>query len=161
MLCENCGKHPATTHIRTVVNGKVTEQNLCESCAAAAGFAATTSLDSLFSSLFGEAKPSIAAPTVCPDCSCTFAQISASGKLGCPTCYKTFYHQLLPYIKRVHGGDTHVGLHPDSVPENTSISQPTVAELRAKLEELVRLEKYEEAAGVRDEIRRLESEAEK
>ena len=29
MLCQMCGQHPATTHIKTIVNGKLTQAHLC------------------------------------------------------------------------------------------------------------------------------------
>ena len=38
MLCQNCGKNPATTHIKTIVNGKLTEYDLCSECAREMGY---------------------------------------------------------------------------------------------------------------------------
>ena len=38
MLCKNCGKNPATTHIKTIVNGKLTEYDLCSECAREMGY---------------------------------------------------------------------------------------------------------------------------
>ena len=35
MMCQNCGKNPATTHIKTIVNGKLAEYDLCSECARA------------------------------------------------------------------------------------------------------------------------------
>lgn len=33
MLCENCGKRPATVHYTQIINGLKTEMHLCEVCA--------------------------------------------------------------------------------------------------------------------------------
>lgn len=35
MLCQNCKKHEATTHIKRIVNGESTEAHLCADCAKA------------------------------------------------------------------------------------------------------------------------------
>jgi len=71
MMCEKCGKNHATTHIRTVTNGVLSEKNLCSYCAIAEGYTATpqTSLAGMLASMFGEvlsAKP--ADYKKCPIC---------------------------------------------------------------------------------------------
>ena len=33
MLCQSCGKRPANTHIKTIINGELTEHSLCSECA--------------------------------------------------------------------------------------------------------------------------------
>lgn len=33
MLCQNCGKNEATTHIKQIVNGDMAESHLCAECA--------------------------------------------------------------------------------------------------------------------------------
>ena len=33
MLCDICGKKPATVHLTEIINGKVKEVHLCEECA--------------------------------------------------------------------------------------------------------------------------------
>ena len=38
MLCQNCGKHEATTHIKSVVNGEYTQLHLCSTCAGKLGY---------------------------------------------------------------------------------------------------------------------------
>ena len=38
MLCEECGKAPATVRLEQVINGKKTVMHLCEECARKAGF---------------------------------------------------------------------------------------------------------------------------
>lgn len=37
MLCQSCGKRPANTHIKTIINGELTEHSLCSECAAKNG----------------------------------------------------------------------------------------------------------------------------
>ncbi len=38
MLCQNCSKAQATTHIKRIINGEATEQHLCAACAKKLGF---------------------------------------------------------------------------------------------------------------------------
>lgn len=39
MLCQNCGKNEATTHIKRIVNGEPSELHLCTACAEHLGYA--------------------------------------------------------------------------------------------------------------------------
>ena len=37
MLCQNCGKNQATTHVKKTINGETSELHLCAACAAKQG----------------------------------------------------------------------------------------------------------------------------
>ena len=56
MLCDNCGKNNATTHIHSVVNGVLTEKNLCGYCAAKEGYGnfAGNGFAQMLASMFGD-----------------------------------------------------------------------------------------------------------
>lgn len=160
MLCEKCGKNNATTHIKSVVNGVVSEKNLCGYCAAKEGYSglAHNSLAGMLASMFGDVTgfaPSVAAKK-CSVCGASFSDIAESGRVGCSECYKAFYEELLPYLKRVHGGTRHAGRVPNKAPLMVKPKEITVDDLRLKLNELVREEKFEEAAVIRDKIKEME-----
>ncbi len=163
MLCEKCGKNNATTHIRTVVNGVVYEKNLCGYCAASEGYGDMkyNSLTQMLSSMFGDMTPfdSACNAVKCECCGSTFSDIAESGKVGCPQCYTTFYDELLPYLKRVHGSTKHIGKIPNRAPLAVKADEETVDGLRSKLNQLIREEKYEEAAVIRDKIKKIEGES--
>ena len=38
MLCQNCGKYEATTHVKRIINGESAEAHLCSDCAKALGY---------------------------------------------------------------------------------------------------------------------------
>ncbi|MBR6533060.1 MAG: UvrB/UvrC motif-containing protein [Clostridia bacterium] len=158
MLCEKCGKNHATTHIKTVVNGVIREYNLCDSCAANSGYA-TNSLTGMLASMFGDftKQESLIPQTKCSVCGATFRDIAKSGKVGCGECYNTFYDELLPYLKRVHGSTKHVGKVPCSAPLTVIQKGETIEDLRNELARLVREENYEQAAVVRDKIKEMEA----
>lgn len=162
MLCEKCGKNNATTHIRTVVNGVVREVNLCGYCAAEEGYGAIghNSLAGMLASMLGEVTstqiPSKQAK--CEVCGSNFSDIAETGKVGCAECYKTFNRELLPYLKRVHGSTKHSGKIPNRAPLTVKPDTETVDSLKLELNRLVSEERYEEAAVVRDKIRKIEGE---
>ena len=56
MLCDKCGKNNATTHIKQIINGVVTERNLCSSCAAEEGYSKFPhgGLADMLASMFGD-----------------------------------------------------------------------------------------------------------
>ena len=162
MLCENCGINNATTHIRSVINGVVHEKNLCDKCAAEGGYNTFghNNLAQMLSSMLGDALNMGAVNTVkrCPCCNASFSDIAKSGKVGCSNCYETFYDELLPYLKRVHGATKHNGRIPNRAPLAVTQKEETVDSLRVKLSRLVSEEKFEEAAIVRDKIKEMEGE---
>lgn len=162
MLCDKCGKNNATTHIRSVVNGVVKERNLCGYCAAKEGVGSIghNSLTQMLASMFGDslALGTNTAKVRCSCCGSSFSDIAESGKVGCSECYKTFYSELLPYLKRVHGSISHSGKIPNRAPLAVKPKEETVSSLRMELNRLVSEEKFEEAAIVRDKIKKLEEE---
>lgn len=160
MLCEKCGKYAATTHIKTVIDGVVYEKNLCSDCAKSEGMGDFTSgsLSDILASVFGESAPNLNTSSLkkCECCGSTFSDISKSGKVGCPNCYKVFKNELLPYLKRVHGSIEHVGKIPDKHIENVSENSENAEDLKKQLKELIKQENYEQAAIVRDKIKSLQ-----
>ena len=162
MLCEKCKKNTATTHIRSVVNGVVTEKHLCGYCAVNEGYddIKGNNLTKMLSSMFGDSLigKHESQVTRCGCCGSSFADIAESGKCGCPECYNTFNSELLPYLKRVHGSIQHIGKIPNRAPLTVAVDTETAEGLRSKLNQLIREEKYEEAAVIRDKIKQLEGE---
>ncbi len=160
MMCEKCGKYKATTHIRTIINGVLHEQKLCSNCANEEGLnlSPQTSLSGMLASMLGE-FPVVGAKTEkkCPICGAAFENIAQSGKAGCAECYKTFKAELLPYLKRVHGSTKHIGKIPNDTIATSAPCDDTVSQLKIELKRLVSEEKYEQAAVVRDQIKKLEA----
>ncbi len=164
MLCEKCGKNTATTHIRSVINGVVSEKNLCAVCAAEEGYnygkIGQNSLMDMLSSMFSDklTQENKLMEERCDCCGATFSQIASTGKVGCGKCYEKFRSQLIPYLKRVHGSVDHVG---KKLSNEQLIVKPTdkISDLRKKLAELVKNEEYEKAAVIRDEIKKYEEES--
>lgn len=156
MLCQNCKKNEATTHIRRIINGRAAEYHFCPDCAISLGFSAPNgTIGSLFDSLFSDLNLNRLSNHIlrCETCGCTFDDIVKTGNVGCSDCYELFYDKLLPLVQRLHGATVHHGKKPkqrnEEIPDKLSL-------LREKLEKAVQDQNYELAAILRDEIAHLE-----
>ena len=168
MLCQECGKKPATVHVTKIINNQKTERHLCEDCAAEHhqlnfGFNPDFSLNQFLSKLLNYDHPFNGHALTqnekgkCSMCGLTYDQFVHSGKLGCNNCYDTFGHRINALLKRVHGASAHTGKVPKRTGGKYRI-QRELSNLRQQLEEHIRLEEFEKAAEIRDKIKALESE---
>ncbi len=163
LKCDLCGK-PATVHLTQIVNAKMHKVDLCEACAQAkgvtdpGGFSLADLL--LKASLDPEAAGSAEAPmgACCPDCGFTPSDFKKQGRFGCPRCYQTFAGMVVPMLENMHKGVRHAGKVPEKALRRRSLEE-RVAELEAGLAEAIRAERYEDAAGLRDELARARREA--
>ncbi|MBR3254864.1 MAG: UvrB/UvrC motif-containing protein [Clostridia bacterium] len=179
MKCDNCGKNNANVKYLRNINGEKTEMNLCEECSKKLGINTDINFDipidfSSFLGGFFEDFDKVDFPyllssneeTKCKGCNSTFEDILNRGKFGCPTCYETFETQIDNLMNKIHGSNRHVGrlgiesakesgLKEENKKEKVELNDDKVTQLKAKLKELVKQEKYEEAAKVRDEIKKL------
>ena len=138
-----------------------TELHLCRDCAQGyTGFTPGFNLQQLLSSMFQsvglgqKVAPSVAAKR-CPICGRSIADIQKTGRIGCSSCYEIFREELNPVLRRLHGSGSHTGKVPARAFPKVHVERQ-MEELRRRLEECVRLEKYEEAAKYRDELRLLQ-----
>ncbi len=174
MLCQLCKNKQANTHIKTIINGELTEMNLCSECAAKQGYGNMFSFNnffdigSLMSGFMGEPVTSALAPEKrCPNCGITFAQISKGGRVGCAKCYDVFYDRLLPSIKRIHGNTIHTGKklrkpqlqsgeYTEPAKEPKAAAEPSQLEkLNEQMQIAVKNQEFEKAAQLRDQINEL------
>lgn len=165
MLCEDCNSKDSTVHMTKFINGKKEEINLCDECAKKkeiSSFENNFSIHSFLASLLeGNTAPSVNITykqnKKCPQCGSTYNDFKETGRLGCNICYETFSDMLTPLIRRIQGNTVHVG----KVPKRSGASirlRNELKSLKGKLQQLVEQEEFEEAAKIRDDIRRLEGE---
>ena len=163
MKCDICKVRQATVHLTEVINDQVTKLHLCEECAREKGeeMQSHFGLTDLISGLMdmGTAIPEqeIKGKTEvrCPSCSMTYDDFRNTGKLGCGECYEVFKKNLGKLLRKIHGSDRHVGKMPFGG-EKVAKEQDDLKRLRDDLNELVRSEKFEQAAVLRDRIKDLE-----
>ncbi len=169
MLCQNCKRNEATTHIKSVINGEATQSHLCSACAQNLGMSSffddfNFNLPGLFASLFDDGIFALGEGRLdrCEKCGCTFDDIIKSGKVGCADCYEKFYSKLLPSLQRIHGKVSHTGKSAKKAPEAPKAKEPTVEERISSLEKemtkAIEEQNFERAAVIRDEIKALKGE---
>lgn len=101
----------------------------------------------------------------CPACGFQFPLFAQTGRLGCPQCYQSFAPLLAPVLASIHGNVSHVEeaantSAPSAGSASTESPVPTgLDDLKAKMKAAIEGERFEEAAQLRDAIRRLKEAA--
>jgi protein arginine kinase activator len=176
--------HPKNVHFMSDINGKKQEAMVCSECPVIKNYGmgqlfgsfdqlfgplvdppppnpsqmiplpmAASPLLNLFHNIFG--TPATAEnQTACTGCGFTLHDIRTAGRLGCEKCYESFRDYLEPVIKRSHEGSLqHCGKVPKNLP---TFRHHSVEDLKEKLATAVKDERFEDAAVLRDAIKRLE-----
>lgn len=117
----------------------------------------------------------------CDNCGMTYHEFTDTGKFGCSHCYDIFSNFLDPVLKNIHGSNTHVGrrsrltsadkkkvaedvekAHEKVNGRNTKKTnkvkdekEEQIEKLNADLKLAIKEERYEDAAKIRDEIKKL------
>lgn len=165
--CEICKKQPAKLHITQVKETQKYSLHICHDCANENGISGpSVNTDfSIESYLTGFAKPVKASKKsfsaeadvqrTCSNCGLSYGAFKESGRLGCSHCYDVFSDQLKPLLQKVQKEIRHAGKIPYTGNEHQTLKR-NISDLRLQLKDAVRLEQYEDAARLRDEIRNLE-----
>jgi protein arginine kinase activator len=162
MLCDVCTKNPATVHLTEIIGGKIIEVHLCEECAKKKTeefqkqFSITDFLSDLVDIDTTIGKIASSPEVVCSGCGLTYSEFKKKGRLGCPQCYESLKGQLQSLLRRMHGSTRHKGKAPKIKIRKEISAAERIKELRKYLERAIKLEEYEEAARIRDEIRMLD-----
>lgn len=117
----------------------------------------------------------------CDSCGYTFQDIANTGKLGCGNCYEVFEDRLDPIIRRIQGANRHVGrmgkiidhkidkkMENQTSSKKEDLNSKTVQtskeneleKLQEQLKQAIKEEKYEDAAKIRDEIKKRQNKEE-
>ena len=177
MLCQNCGKNEVTFRYTQVINGVKKEMNLCDKCARELGlkdmnFSMPINLSSFFSDFFNDYSESLlpnfvtAQEVQCKNCGTTFDDFINSGEFGCSSCYDLFEDRISPILKNLQGANKHIGrgyreITKKDEEEKTNKKQVKkeeneVEKLQKDLQKAIKDERYEDAAKIRDEVKKIE-----
>ena len=148
MKCDNCKEREAKIHFTSVINGVVEECHLCEICAVGIknNIYEHFPVHKLFES-FNVDK-------ICSNCGLSYDKFKSTGKLGCSNCYDAFGEELSYTIRGIHGHTKHIGKVLKRGSERFS-DLDDIKILDEKLREAIKLEEYEKAAVLRDEINKI------
>ena len=163
MLCQICGKNPASVHFTEIHDNKMSEIHVCERCAEEKGmhtpaqqhkFEIADLLAGMVDAMTHTEEERVG-HVQCPRCGLQYSSFKETGRLGCSECYTAFQFQLRPLLRRIHG-DTH---HRGKAPTHGGAAGAGAREIQRlhdDLQRAVESEEFEKAAGIRDEIRRRE-----
>jgi protein arginine kinase activator len=157
MLCDICHKNIATVHLTEIINDKVVEMHICQNCTKikTQELKDNLTIPELLTGLMNTGESQKKEVTLkCPSCGLTYADFKKKARLGCGRCYSVFKVQILPLLKKIHGSLNYSGK--SAVKAQQNYSSGSARQLRARLERAIKLEEYEEAARLRDEIKKLE-----
>lgn len=162
MQCDVCKQNEANVFLTQILKGELQKVNLCEQCSKEQGVTDPTGF-ALAEVLWGlGATESTALPRekTCPDCGLPQSVFRKSGRLGCSKCYEVFSENVGHLLKAMHKGVQHTGKTPSGWLDLHKLAEPAknrLEELNEALNRAVSGEQYEEAARIRDEIRRAEA----
>ena len=175
MLCENCKKREANVCYSENINGVKREMHLCEECSKELGISEQMNFNmgldfpSIFGGIFEDFPMLLneVKDVTCKTCGLSFDDIVSTGRLGCPDCYETFESRLDPILKRLQGSNRHTGRlgeipekkidikKTEKKKETKTTKESKIEKLEKDLKDAIKEEKYEEAAKIRDEIKKL------
>ena len=144
-------------------------------------FSIPINFSSFFTDFFHDTEsflPSFAKTNLleCQKCGMTFDDFANTGEFGCGNCYITFADRISPVLKKLHGSSKHIGReYKESIDELTynrnkfeetkkqekvqkkekSQEEIRIEKLQKDLEKAIKEERYEEAATIRDEIKKI------
>lgn len=154
MKCNNCGKKEANIKYTENINGKKQELNLCYDCAEKLGVIDfSSSFAPMFTSIFS-GVPDFIEEVKCDKCGYTLDDYKKSGLFGCDHCYDVFEDSIDNLLLKIHGKNRHINKLDKK--ETEIVNENSIEGLKNKLEKLVKEEKYEEAAVIRDKIKEIE-----
>lgn len=110
----------------------------------------------------------------CDNCNMTYDEFINQGKFGCEECYNVFSSKIDTILKRLHGSNKYLGrralsstLNKNERDENSKIKADNKEKTNSKDNKLDKLQKdlkkaiaderYEDAAKIRDEIKKMNS----
>ncbi|MFH1772249.1 MAG: excinuclease ABC subunit B [Candidatus Omnitrophota bacterium] len=156
MLCDICHNNIATIHLTEIANDNIVEMHICQSCAKdkAKEIKAQLNISDLISGLVASDEFQKERPEglKCTYCGLNYSEFKKKGRLGCANCYKVFSKRLTPLFKKIHGSVRHTGKAPFLKAKGQGAERIDI--LRNRLKRAIQFEEYEEAARLRDEIRK-------
>lgn len=182
MLCENCKKREANVRYSENINGVRKELHLCEECSRRLGitdkmdfrmpsfdlsnffgsFLEDFSSSSDFMPLLSEVKQ-----IKCDSCGSSFDDIINTGRYGCANCYDVFEDRMDPILKKLQGANRHNGrlgkisdnkmkFEKEENKNKSDSAENKLQKLQDDLKQAIKEERYEDAAKIRDEIKKKE-----
>ncbi len=166
MVCQLCGKRPATVCINIDINGERNVRFICEECAEKRKLKANPSSEEILA-LVNDIKAREAENDAqkareetdqnieCPECGMRYGDFVKNHKLGCGGCYIAFRDKLMPLLQK-RTKPTLEAVPEEPIEEHHS-NRIEILRLKKLLQQSIETEDYENAAKYRDKIAELEN----
>jgi protein arginine kinase activator len=163
MVCEKCKKKEGLVLFTEVRDKKKIQMCLCEECAQNQSQCIekpsfSYSIKSVLSQFLEMISSQSEKTLQCSKCGMTYQQFQKKSRLGCEEDYVIFEEMLTKILESIHGASQHIGKTPkpsDAILEKMT-RQKKMDILQKQLEEAIQEEKYEDAAILRDQIKKLQ-----
>lgn len=184
VICELCLQRPATCHLTEArPDHLAAELHICSACIGRLGLdlhAAPPAIDvihQMWAELGSDSKTKAPGAGItinlkpggkpiavrsrlpqitCPECGLSLSRYRQQNRFGCPECYTAFGEHLDQQLQEMHGENRHIGRVPGNLSGDPDIRFARRLLLHRRLEAAIGSERYEEAAGLRDELRALD-----
>ncbi len=183
MKCENCGRNDANVKYTQIINGEKKQMFLCEECSEKLGlgdihFNMPINFTSFLTDFFNDMEGFNLLPSMnsldtvkCSKCGLSWDEFLQTGRFGCSNCYDDFESRIDPILRSMQGATNHIG-RLGEVKEGNTVKQNLddkiqkeennnireLDKLKNDLKQAIKDERYEDAAKIRDEIKKHESE---
>ncbi len=162
MLCQRCHKNIATVRYAEVVDGKVAEQHVCSDCMAKQQDIAASGFELAGAAPTPKKQKAAPPPTdtvitqkTCRTCGAELKDVMQEGRVGCAVCYESFGDHLDSVLRGMHVALRHRGKAP-RMDNQRELLRAELQTKRALLRSSLKSENYEDAAKLRDAIRKIE-----
>ncbi|MBU4195100.1 MAG: UvrB/UvrC motif-containing protein [Actinobacteria bacterium] len=166
IFCDECSKNIATVFLTKISGSEVSRVQLCDDCARKMEEATEAAnliafLPQIMTDIQGMDDRSVdevlsGELIECESCGTSFNDFQKMGFLGCRECYRAFGEPLMRVILEFQGEEEHLGKTPRKASRGAQLRKKLI-ELERSLERRIAEEKYEAAATVRDQIRKIEN----
>lgn len=159
MTCNICKIQEASVFLTQIVEGKMKKKAFCEECSKIKEVKEATlfgfpELLLEFTKMQDQALEEKTEKLFCEHCGFSQENLKKTGRLGCSRCYSVFKDDLTILLLKMQGSLSHQGKVPLKIATITA-KKRKIEQIEAHLNKVVKAEKYEEAALLRDELHQL------
>lgn len=156
-LCEHCGEGEATINVIKIINNKKTSELVCPSCVAqmtnySLHDPEIETMPSMNLYDFLNVPSSIASTSPQSDYQKALEHFQKDAKFGHPNDYQLLRKEVEVLLRKLHGSTKHCG----KVPQSHKAPELEIYELTTLMDEAASRERFEDAAKLRDRIRKLQ-----
>lgn len=166
MKCDICGKEKAVLHIQEIIGNERHQINICKDCEVNGNIMEKClelefdNIDTVFPnyrSLPSKKKKKKIPNTnkVCKVCGYSLDDFLKTGIISCPKCYDSFKSDMSKVVKKIHRENKHIGKISNKNLTYKNI-ESKIEQYQQEIDLLIKIEKYEEAALIRDKLESLQ-----